>query len=91
MLRSRGVFFSSLIDTGATRHHLTKATMKDRKLEQTKPVGRIWTDQFGFEVSGLGVIEHDMFTTPFHYNIISGEQLLKAGISITFTDRGPSH
>ena len=29
--------------SGATRHHLTKATMKDLKLEQTKPVGRIWT------------------------------------------------
>jgi hypothetical protein len=96
MLRSRGVFFSSLIDTGATRHHLNKATMKDLNLEQTKPVGRIWTDQIGFEeiyhipleIPGIGVIEQDVFTSPLPYNIISGEQLLRSGLSLTFTERG---
>jgi hypothetical protein len=36
--------------TGATRHHLNKATMKDLKLEQTKPVGRIWTDDPPFPI-----------------------------------------
>jgi hypothetical protein len=96
MLISRDVFFSSLIDTGATRHHLNKATMKDLKLEQTKPVGRIWTDQFGFEdvfrvpleIPGVGIINQDMFTSPLPYNIISGEQLLKVGLSLTFTNNG---
>jgi len=44
--------------------------MKDLKLEQTKPVGRIWTDKFGFEEifhipleiqsSGLGGVKHSI-------------------------------
>jgi hypothetical protein len=70
--------------------------MKDLKLEQTKPVGRIWTDQFGFEdfyhisleIRGIGVIEQDVFTSPLPYNIISGEQLLRYGLSLTFTNKG---
>jgi hypothetical protein len=70
--------------------------MKDLGLEQRMPKGRIWTDHFNFEdiyripleIPGGLVVEQDVFTSPLKYNIISGEQLLKAGLSLAFTERG---